>query len=74
MLKVDVIGVGVIGAGRAGSVHARNFAENVPEAKLVSLFDLNGDAVKEAAASFGASGYTDLDKFLGNPALDANQE
>lgn len=71
MLKADLIGVGVIGAGRAGRVHAVNFASHLPEARLVSLFDLNEESVKEAGREWSVNAYTDLERFLKDPALDA---
>jgi len=71
MLKADLIGVGIIGSGRAGLVHAGNFACHVPEARLVSLFDLNEDIVREAGRKWGVQAYTDLDRFLHDPVLDA---
>ncbi|MBD3304927.1 oxidoreductase, partial [candidate division KSB3 bacterium] len=39
------LGVCVIGAGRAGMIHARNFARAIPHARLVAV----ADPVKEAA-------------------------
>jgi len=71
MLKADLIGVGIIGAGRAGQVHAGNFAAHVPEARLISLFDLNEDSLREAGSKWGVSTYTDLERFLQDPSLDA---
>lgn len=71
MIKADLIGVGVLGAGRAGLVHARNFAIHVPDARLISLFDVNQECVNKEANSLGAAAYTDLDKFLNDPSLDA---
>lgn len=71
MLKADLIGVGIIGSGRAGRVHAANFASNVPEARLVSLYDLNELSVRECGEKWNVNAYTDLDSFLQDPALDA---
>lgn len=42
------IQVGVIGAGRAGMIHARNFAQGVPHAKLVAVADPFQEAAERA--------------------------
>ncbi|WP_040978637.1 Gfo/Idh/MocA family oxidoreductase [Oceanobacillus jeddahense] len=42
------IGVCVIGAGRAGLLHANNYRRNVPNAKLVAVVDPNEENVKHA--------------------------
>ena len=47
----DYIGVAVIGAGRAGLIHARNFRRNVPGAKLVAVADPDPAARESAAES-----------------------
>ena len=49
MQQPRIIGVCVIGAGRAGLIHARNFASAVPSARLVAL----ADPIPEAAAKAG---------------------
>jgi myo-inositol 2-dehydrogenase/D-chiro-inositol 1-dehydrogenase len=41
--------VGIIGAGRIGKVHAATVAFSLPEAKIVSITDLNRDAALELA-------------------------
>ncbi len=38
-MKSSVIGIGIIGTGRAGMIHARNFARLVPGARLVAISD-----------------------------------
>jgi len=45
--------VAVLGTGRAGMVHARNFACGVAGARLVALADPRGDALLAAAAETG---------------------
>jgi predicted dehydrogenase len=52
--------VAVVGAGRAGLVHARNFAAGVGGAKLAAIADPNGDALAAATAETGCEQtYTD---------------
>ncbi len=52
------IGVCVIGSGRAGMIHAVNFAKNVPGAKLVAMVDPNRATLDAACAELGGvTGY-----------------
>lgn len=71
MLEADLVGVGVLGTGRAGRVHCGNFAENVPGARLVAVCDLNRESAAEAARQWGAKAYANPEEFLGDHALDA---
>lgn len=71
MISVDVVGVGLMGAGRAGLVHGRNFANAVPDARLVALVDPDASAAQAAAGELGARPYADVDEFLADPRLDA---
>ncbi|MGI9950855.1 Gfo/Idh/MocA family oxidoreductase [Moorellaceae bacterium AZ2] len=71
MLSIEACGVAVLGIGRAGMVHARNFVESVPMAKLVAIYDVEKERVEAAAGELGVKGYTDLEKVLGDPAIDA---
>lgn len=45
----------VIGAGRAGLIHARNIATRVRDAELVALCDADAEAVRRARAELGCS-------------------
>jgi predicted dehydrogenase len=71
MLTTEVVGVAVLGVGRAGLVHARNFAQNIPEARLVGVYDTSKERVDEVANSLNTKGYYDLDEILAEPSLDA---
>ena len=51
----DRIGVCVIGSGRAGMIHARNFRAGVPGAELVAIADPLEDARREAARELDLS-------------------
>ena len=51
------LGICVIGAGRAGKIHAQNFAKNVPGAHLVAMADPAADAAKNACAQLGVDAY-----------------
>mgnify|MGYP001017143473 CR=1 FL=1 len=71
MERLSQVGVGLIGAGRAGMVHARDFFTSIPEARMVAVFDANAEAAAAAASELNATAYTDLDAFYANPDLDA---
>ena len=49
-MKKNYRGICLIGAGRAGMIHARNFKHNVPGFRIVSVVD----PVEAAAALPGA--------------------
>jgi myo-inositol 2-dehydrogenase/D-chiro-inositol 1-dehydrogenase len=44
---------GIIGAGRIGKVHAETLAFRLPEAEIVSVADVNGEAAQALAARCG---------------------
>jgi myo-inositol 2-dehydrogenase/D-chiro-inositol 1-dehydrogenase/scyllo-inositol 2-dehydrogenase (NAD+) len=49
----ELLGVAVVGTGRAGMVHARNFAAGVGGARLAALADPSQEALAAAAAETG---------------------
>lgn len=53
----ETIGIAVIGAGRAGLIHARNLAARVPGARLVAIADPVEDACRTAAAELRIARY-----------------
>lgn len=61
----------VVGAGRAGSVHARNFAAGVPGAELAGVADADVEARRERAAEFGCDAYPDLEAVVSDDRVDA---
>jgi len=65
-------GVAVVGSGRAGMIHARNFAAGIEGARLVAMVDPVA-AAREAALEQlgGARGYADYREALADPAVDA---
>lgn len=65
------VNIGLIGTGRAGMVHGRNFAFSVPEASLVALCDPHEGSRNEAASELGvASTFADYRDLLAVPGLD----
>ena len=67
-----MIGVAVIGAGRAGMVHAVNFAAGVSGGRLVALADPNEEALAAAAAQTGCERtYVDAEDAVAADDVDA---
>jgi len=50
---MNVLRIGLIGAGRAGMVHALNVRRHVPRARLVALCDANPDLLAQAGRELG---------------------
>lgn len=65
-----MIGIGIIGAGHFGAVHARAMAE-VPGLKLVASCRENKAAAQAFADEFGGNSYGDWQSLLADPAVDA---
>jgi myo-inositol 2-dehydrogenase/D-chiro-inositol 1-dehydrogenase len=66
-----VVRVGLIGAGRIGSMHADNLARRVPGAELVAVADPRSGAAESLAARYDANATTDVDELFNDTALDA---
>jgi myo-inositol 2-dehydrogenase/D-chiro-inositol 1-dehydrogenase len=69
----DTLGIGIIGAGRIGRIHAGNIARFIPQARLEGIADINLNGEQEAwARGLGARivsrNPADL---LGDPAVEA---
>jgi myo-inositol 2-dehydrogenase/D-chiro-inositol 1-dehydrogenase/scyllo-inositol 2-dehydrogenase (NAD+) len=68
----DRVRVCLIGAGRAGQVHANSLARHVQNGKPVALVDPNTDALNATGAKFGIEGrYTSLEEALDRAEFDA---
>jgi myo-inositol 2-dehydrogenase/D-chiro-inositol 1-dehydrogenase len=66
------VGIGVVGAGRMGSIHARLIARSVPEARLVGIADVDLTAARRLAAELGdVPAFGSLDGLLAAPGLQA---
>lgn len=66
------IGVCLIGAGRAGMIHDRNFIANVPFARIRAVSDPFDGTREEAMKELGvSSGYSDYREALKDPGIDA---
>ena len=64
--------VGVIGTGRIGKVHIATLVQNVPQAVVVAVADVNLDGARKVAGSFGIttvfSNYKDV---INHPEVEA---
>ncbi len=68
----STLGIGIIGSGRAGLIHARNFARLVPGARVAAVTDAV-PATREAASREldGATAHPDYLRLLDDPAVHA---
>jgi len=68
----DTIGIGLIGAGRAGMIHGRNFVSRVPHAAMIAVSDVVEESARQAAAELGINTwYSDWRDLLANNNVDA---
>jgi len=66
------IGIAIIGAGRAGLIHAHNFRKSVPYARLAAVVDPNREAAEAAAKELGIdTWYASYRDALADDAIDA---
>ncbi|MCD6122163.1 MAG: Gfo/Idh/MocA family oxidoreductase [Spirochaetales bacterium] len=65
------IGIGVVGLGRLGYVHARNIAREVPNAKLVAVCDIDEDKANNTSRELGCKPYNNVNKMLEDKDIDA---
>jgi predicted dehydrogenase len=57
------LSVGVIGTGRMGRLHARVYSQ-MPQVKLVGVYDANPEAAAEAAEQYDTKAFSDLGELL----------
>lgn len=68
----DIINVCVIGSGRAGMIHARNFNRSVTGARLYAMVDPVEDTVRKTCQELGIDRYfTDYKDALKDDSVDA---
>ncbi len=66
------VGVGVIGAGKMGRIHATNLARGISKAKLVAVSDVVEVSAKKLAAEFGVTNvFTDYLRLVENREVEA---
>lgn len=70
--NMNNVGVCLIGAGRAGMIHARNYVNKVPGAHMEAVADAVEETAKAAAAELGIKKYyTDYRDAVMDDAVDA---
>jgi predicted dehydrogenase len=66
------LGICVIGSGRAGMIHARNFARGIARARLIALADPHAPTLQEAQRELEVeTGYSDYNDALADSRVDA---
>src|SRR5512139_1153923 len=66
------VNIAVVGTGRMGSVHVRNLAHQIPEAKLVAVCDLRLDVAQAIADECSVPRVVrDFHDLLSDPELEA---
>jgi scyllo-inositol 2-dehydrogenase (NAD+) len=65
------VGIGIIGVGRLGYVHAHNLSRQVPRARLVGVCELDEKLGRKTANEFGSKYYKDLNRMLEAKDVDA---
>ena len=71
-MKTERVAIGLVGAGRMGSIHGRLLSSSVPQATLVGIADLNVDAGHRLAAQVGDPPvFASIEELLETPGLDA---
>ena len=69
---MDILRFCLIGAGRAGMVHARNIVHTMDNAELVAIVDMNERQLREKGGELGVQSlYTDIDEALAKDEFDA---
>ena len=64
------LGIGVIGLGAIGAKHL-SMLQNMREAKIVGVSDINPELLNKAIAGTQIGAYTDYHELLANPELEA---
>lgn len=71
-MKVESVRACLIGCGRAGMIHARNYKNKIDHAKIVAVVDAVKEAAQAAAAELGVTQwYTDYRDILGDSHINA---
>ncbi|MGC9349080.1 MAG: inositol 2-dehydrogenase [Anaerolineae bacterium] len=70
--SVEVVTVGIIGAGRIGAVHAQNLTTRIPGAKVLAISDIRREAAERCAEATGIPEvYEDAESIVSHPEIDA---
>ena len=67
-----MLNICLVGAGRAGMIHAQNFAHRIENARITAVVDVVAEAAKASAGLLGCDkAYTDYRQALEETAIDA---
>jgi myo-inositol 2-dehydrogenase/D-chiro-inositol 1-dehydrogenase/scyllo-inositol 2-dehydrogenase (NAD+) len=71
-MSTKKVGICLIGAGRAGRIHARNYLQCIPNAKLVALVDANSEIAIKTSKEYGIKNwYAEHEAALKQEDVDA---
>ncbi|HUV06906.1 MAG TPA: Gfo/Idh/MocA family oxidoreductase [Spirochaetia bacterium] len=65
------IGIGVVGLGRLGAVHARNISKRIKKAGLIAVCDLDESLARSTAAELRCRYFTDMRRMIDERSIDA---
>ncbi len=65
------IGIGVLGCGRIGVMHAELIAQRIEGAHLAGVYDVVTESAKKVAAKFNCKQFTDPDALMSAPEVGA---
>jgi len=64
------IGIGMLGCGRIADLQCLGYLDH-PDAEIVAVCDVEEELARQRAEEWGAQAYTDLDRMLADPAVEA---
>ncbi len=65
------VGIGVVGLGRIGKLHAEVFHAKIERARLVAVCDAYEELARKVGESMGVKWYKDYESMLKDPEIDA---
>jgi myo-inositol 2-dehydrogenase/D-chiro-inositol 1-dehydrogenase len=68
---MDVVRVGLVGAGRIGAYHAKSLALRIPQTRLAAVADPAPGVADTLAAKYGATPWTDVQGMIRAEDVDA---
>ncbi len=71
ILSETKVGIGVAGLGRIGKIHTEIIRTKIEKARLVAVNDVAESVARSVGEKFGVKWYTDYEKMLANPEIDA---
>jgi myo-inositol 2-dehydrogenase/D-chiro-inositol 1-dehydrogenase len=65
------IGIGVLGCGRIGVMHAELIAQRIEGAHLAGVYDVVGDSAQKVATKFGCQHFSDPESLMSSADVNA---